>query len=840
MAEVHVSDISLERRNKGRQTLQDLELQLKSSRKERFQKKKLHTEQQSQRQKIISELKRELDKDHKHHDHQLSTKNRISQKLHDVYSTLHVDVDLSVMKEQFKQRRRDLQLKALSSHLSASKPDEISNISQVRSDSFTNTPIWDATQQLARCEARLVNSTSDIERLRHDRLAMQQCDDTLETDAKVQDMANRIAGESAKMSASKATEIRKLQQLAQELEKQLEDETIKATRAAVSAVAVVQMTPTSGSCSSPILDPQVIDTAPCVTPSLPNNDLNVPAPAEEDVIVATTSTVAKGKGKGKGKAPIPKCPQIVKAPPAKGAAKGASSEGAPSRGSNLVNLHWKVLKEEPGLDTLTPSKDNGFLAKTAQLAASFATSSSSPSIVRAARRQELRLPETKQSPDDNSIAAVRRDTIFSCPTDVKVMPKNLLETLFKARTTAIKMPGASSESSTETREARKPLFDVKFLRMLGIALQIYAMHDKDAKGFAGVLSIKRGVLRCEYSNVSAEMLATFCTVLREHAANDAKLTKLVKEEGEDALLRLQNSLEHRLIHELLKVPQIDERLECMLFQTQFNDLLKICHRRLGILKHALKLLDSKRSVFSRFFNIALKFGQSMNRDCRAPQASRGFTLSSFDKMVQTKSTRSPKHNVLHFILALMDSDDLDQLFTSKDVAVLGEAKSIKSYLVYQDCVELVQGFSGMREICETGNYKSRSSNGGVVKMEQKRKSICPGKRPTEVDNDDLDNDDRFHDEMKEFVDDNLDEIQGIAKDCFNVFKMYKELAIFFGDVRSVYPPPRGEQTDLKADIVAVFHHLAKQVIAHKEEMRHDQLKDVVGLVLDINIATQEA
>jgi len=117
-------------------------------------------------------------------------------------------------------------------------------------------------------------------------------------------------------------------------------------------------------------------------------------------------------------------------------------------------------------------------------------------------------------------------------------------------------------------------------------------------------------------------------------------------------------------------------------------------------------------------------------------------------------------------------------------------------------------------------------------MEQKRKSMCPGMRPNEAENDDdenapaFDNDDRFHDEMKEFVDENKDDIQSIAKDCFNVFKMYKELAIYFDDARSVYPPPRSDN-DSKVDLLVVFHHLAKQVVSHREEMRQDCLRDLV-------------
>merc|ERR1719183_1957513 len=108
-----------------------------------------------------------------------------------------------------------------------------------------------------------------------------------------------------------------------------------------------------------------------------------------------------------------------------------------------------------------------------------------------------------------------------------------------------------------------------------------------------------------------------------------------------------------MVYELLKVPQIDERLECMLFQTDFERSLRQCTRHLEVMRKALEALDRKRDLLGKFFSTALKMGQGLNRDSRAPQAARGFQLTSLEKLVQTKSTKSPKHNVLHFVLALM-------------------------------------------------------------------------------------------------------------------------------------------------------------------------------------------
>merc|ERR1712216_24631 len=89
----------------------------------------------------------------------------------------------------------------------------------------------------------------------------------------------------------------------------------------------------------------------------------------------------------------------------------------------------------------------------------------------------------------------------------------------------------------------------------------------------------------------------------------------------------------------------------------------------------------------------------------------------------------------------------------------------------------------------------------------------------------IDSDDSFHDVMKAFVDSNLAEARIIAKGCFNVFKVFKELAIFFDDVNSLWPPPVDEKG--KMDLIAVFHSLSEQVRVHREEIEQDGFRALV-------------
>merc|ERR1719171_2914949 len=90
---------------------------------------------------------------------------------------------------------------------------------------------------------------------------------------------------------------------------------------------------------------------------------------------------------------------------------------------------------------------------------------------------------------------------------------------------------------------------------------------------------------------------------------------------------------------------------------------------------------------------------------------------------------------------------------------------IRSYAVYQECIELTFGLRGVRSIAETGKY---SKNGQTVVMDKRRKTLGPSAAqacvgsgsPQPIDADDL-----FHQKMAEFVKRTSEIAHGIITDC---------------------------------------------------------------------------
>jgi len=417
-----------------------------------------------------------------------------------------------------------------------------------------------------------------------------------------------------------------------------------------------------------------------------------------------------------------------------------------------------------------------------------------------------------------------RQTVFDSSPQVQELPAPMLEAYFSKRQAAVKIDTAQDGRAGQAGAVRS-IIDSKRLQMLGILLTKHVMAHKGETAREAVHSVRRAVLQCDYDVVPQESLSVLRQTMRWHAEEGSKITEYVNANGEAALEKLEHPWHHKLVHELLKVPQIDERLECMLFETAFDDSLAKCRGDLETLCIALQVLNQLKALLNRFFVTVHRLGQSLNRDSKAPQAQRGFQLATLDRLVTTKSTRSSKHDLVHFALALMSREDAAKLFTDQHIDALGKAKNMRSYTVYQDCLELTQSFFRVRDIIEIGKYTS-CSTGAQVKMEKRRMTMKPASCPKEVEAP-IDTDDRFHDHIKSFVNGHLDEAKAIVRGCYSAFQCYKDLAVYLDDMGSVYPPPRSEQ-DTKQDLVAVLHRLSEHVRSHREEVIQDGLRELLA------------
>eukprot|EP00913_Durusdinium_trenchii_P009829 g9228.t1 len=263
---------------------------------------------------------------------------------------------------------------------------------------------------------------------------------------------------------------------------------------------------------------------------------------------------------------------------------------------------------------------------------------------------------------------------------------------------------------------------------------------------------------------------------------------------------------------IVEVPQIVDRLECMLFHQTFRDNLGNCQRDLDTHYKALEMLRCKRETIQRFFLTALRLGQSLNRSSkRASQAPNGFELASLEKLAETKSTKLPRMSVLHFVLALLSPQE--------DLALSQEAAIRKTHKVFSDCIEVAQGLYSVQNICQTGMYVRPS--GEAVAIHRRRRTLparsakdALGRQrlgvdgtpvaslaiefkfklsyvilhlgspnsststeydgPISQDEGDVDDDDLFFEVMHQFVSENLQAAEDLSEGAFNMVLLYKD------------------------------------------------------------------
>lgn len=505
------------------------------------------------------------------------------------------------------------------------------------------------------------------------------------------------------------------------------------------------------------------------------------------VIVTESCSPKPAKGKGKGKAPaLP----ALKMKPSQPCVLDVKKR------SHLMCLHWRVFGDFSDEKSVAGT---AFLERPSRLVSFY------PGDGEELEEMDLQL------------------AIFDRTVDVVELPSPLLEAYFGKR--EAKQLGQIVETAVESKPLS--LIDDKRLRMLEIMLRKYQMAHKEETQQQAVFSIKRAVLQCDYDIIAAEGLSVIRTVLRHHASEGAPITSYVRQHGALALRGLQHPEPHCLIHELLKVPQLDERLECMLFESAFEEHVTECERQLAVLREAVELLHSKRSALSLFFTTVLRLLQVLGQSSRPVPSAPGFRVATLSKLSQIKSTRYQKHSLLHVALALLQEEDAD-MFTAENVALLSKARSLRSHTVYQNCFELVQGFHGVREIVEKGTYNT--GNAESITMERRRRTI-QDKKGTEIPEAPIDADDLFHCGMEHFVEQHEEVTTSLAESLRETFTSYRNFGAFLNDSSSVYPPPRND-SDARVDLVDIFSTFAEQVRSHAADVIRDNLREQLNASLN--------
>jgi len=174
-----------------------------------------------------------------------------------------------------------------------------------------------------------------------------------------------------------------------------------------------------------------------------------------------------------------------------------------------------------------------------------------------------------------------------------------------------------------------------------------------------------------------------------------------------------------------------------------------------------------------------------------------------------------------FVLAMMPLQDTNDFFSDEDEALLRDAKKKTAYKVYEDGCELVHKLADLKHVCDTGNYIEPHTK-KPVKIENRRLTVSSKTPNAEAR---IDRNDRFHQVMKEFVEENLPTVRSVQKDCMQFMLLYKELAIFFEALGEVYPPPLKRQDEI-FDLCDLFSSFAQYV--RKQAPKLHTLREFVG------------
>eukprot|EP00929_Paragymnodinium_shiwhaense_P003723 TRINITY_DN104347_c0_g1_i1.p1 TRINITY_DN104347_c0_g1~~TRINITY_DN104347_c0_g1_i1.p1 ORF type:complete len:902 (-),score=273.03 TRINITY_DN104347_c0_g1_i1:96-2744(-) len=575
-----------------------------------------------------------------------------------------------------------------------------------------------------------------------------------------------------------------------------------------------------------------------------------PPPFPGAAVAADSGSSGKGKappvGKGAGGKSVPPPPMAA---PGKGKggdkgkgtgkpAGGKGAAGAVVRRNQFVNLHWKVINQPPGEDAKKLARPllDEFRRQQSLWADAESLPEALPTAAGDKEAKELSPPLAERSvllASATEAVPAKLDwveLIESNPTEwqscfatsgsegatsSQEFPQGLLEKFFKVREAAKKIQG----SADGTGEKKKKLLDDKSLQVLGITLRKYLMVHKTETEAEAVMALKRGFLRCDYDVCGEEAVAMIRYAMNAEAGREDPCAAHAKEHGAEALDSLSAPACHRLYWEIYKIPQWSDRVECILFETGYKDSLKRCQDGLQVMRSALSMLVGKKPMLRKLFSTALKLGNDLNRGSSKAQQLSGFSLQSLKKLLSIKSTRDSQYDMMHFSLALMKPDEAASLFSLEDQAMLSKAKTLKTYTVYQDCQDLASTFQGIKALADTGKLKTR--NGKEVPIEKRRRTMAKSGPVAEAE---FDDDDVFIEHFKGFVRHHVGEVQAVSHGLLRVLELYKDLAIFFEDLASVWPPPKND-SDPKMDLMNVMYQLAGEVHSRSIVVQKDRLRE---------------
>lgn len=373
-------------------------------------------------------------------------------------------------------------------------------------------------------------------------------------------------------------------------------------------------------------------------------------------------------------------------------------------------------------------------------------------------------------------------------------------------------PSSAGQPDLPLGMTRRAILDDRAMKNAELLLQRFRMRraaTAPAVGAALAEELCRSFLQ---GGLTQESLGAMQTLLQSHDEAGAPLTSFVQANGPEALAFCIPEAEHRLVHAISSVPGHHQRLGCLLFQHSWQEASRKCSEDLEVLHVGLQALSARRKPLQSFFRQAMKLGNAVNQRGGGPVAHNGFKLSSLPTVLQTKSPNRPQLSMLHLVLAQMDCTEVDII--SSKLAPLAAARDRKSSGVFERCRELIMGYAKSSK--DKAHVKRHMIQGlperGIGTAVASEASAQP------------DPEDFFHHRIDAFLAESCQEASRIAQRVREVFRLYWDLAMFFGDPEAVYPPPKSD-TDTAQDICLVFYNLGEVVAKVHREVKKMRLRE---------------
>lgn len=430
------------------------------------------------------------------------------------------------------------------------------------------------------------------------------------------------------------------------------------------------------------------------------------------------------------------------------------------------------------------------------------------------------VPDPKAPPGKRQ----RRRTIFSVQNvTVGELTEDKLHEFFQAKTTAI-----SVNSQPKSKDVKNFLTEPKQRTSLDIlirreAITRYYMLPQQQGVDQAIASIVDAVNRCDYTGCSPGMLEEIQKVVVNHLEqkeNHTAFMAFVEQNGPDAFQVMDHPHLHRLLHGVLLIPSVIPRLDCIILESGFAELSEHYVNSLTVLCATLQALHDRKGPLRRFFQTALHLGNAINSDANGPVVQHGFKLASLPKFLELKAPKRKEVTFMHFVLLWMTPSDVKDLCGPEIIELLWKAKCTQTFTVFNDIMQLMDGFCSIVRFVETGKYKGkdipRCSPPDGQRTSNGSESTSTSGGSTEL------NDDGLHTRMRNFVQQQTDRSRYLWNFAQNTISTYRALGCYLDDVKMVYPPP-AENTEVKGDLFAIIYNL---ITTLKNVFESDVLEEV--------------